>query len=98
MFLNIGTYHGVEGYKNYLLILVIYRLSKSLICQIVLKCKSCVHHDNLINIQIFNLSRCSTLHELPKSIGQLIALQKLNLSGCSKLQKLPMSIGQLITL
>ncbi len=42
-----------------------------------------------ISLQELNLSRCSSLQELPTLIGQLNALQKLNLSWCSSLQKLP---------
>jgi Leucine-rich repeat (LRR) protein len=48
-----------------------------------------------ISLQELILSRCSSLQELPTSIGQLNALQELNLSSCSSLQELPTSIGQL---
>jgi Leucine-rich repeat (LRR) protein len=48
-----------------------------------------------ISLQELNLSGCSSLQELPTSIGQLNALQELNLSWCSSLQKLPTLIGQL---
>jgi Leucine-rich repeat (LRR) protein len=41
------------------------------------------------------LNHCSSLQELPTSIGQLNALQNLDLSECSNLQELPTSIGQL---
>jgi len=41
------------------------------------------------------LTGCSSLQELPTSIGQLNALQMLYLTGCSSLQELPTSIGQL---
>ena len=42
-----------------------------------------------------NLSFCSSLAALPKSIGQLQALMRLDLYGCSSLAALPKSIGQL---
>jgi Leucine-rich repeat (LRR) protein len=48
-----------------------------------------------ISLQELILSGCSSLQELPTSIGQLNALQELNLSRCSSLQKLRTSIGQL---
>jgi hypothetical protein len=41
------------------------------------------------------LNNCSSLQELPTSIGQLSVLQNFDLSNCSSLQKLPTSIGQL---
>jgi len=60
-------------------------------------------------LQDLNLSKCSSLQELPPSIGlfkgtwktcfisirQLSALQTLDLQECSNLRKLPTSIGQL---
>jgi Leucine-rich repeat (LRR) protein len=49
----------------------------------------------VISLQELILSGCSSLQELPTSIGQLNALQEFNLSWCSSLQKLPTSIGQL---
>jgi Leucine-rich repeat (LRR) protein len=48
-----------------------------------------------ISLQELILSNCSSLQELPTSIGQFNALQELNLSWCSNLQELPTSIGQL---
>ncbi|CAK9857087.1 unnamed protein product [Sphagnum jensenii] len=48
-----------------------------------------------ISLQELILSGCSSLQELPTSIGQLNALQNLHLNDCSSLQELPTSIGQL---
>ncbi|CAN7075811.1 unnamed protein product [Brassica oleracea var. botrytis] len=45
------------------------------------------------SLQELNLSGCSSLVELPFSIGNAIHLKKLNLSGCSSLLELPSSIG-----
>jgi Leucine-rich repeat (LRR) protein len=41
------------------------------------------------------LNNCSSLQELPTSIGQLNALKSLRLLGFSNLQELPTSIGHL---
>ncbi|KAH8972829.1 hypothetical protein BDL97_01G012100 [Sphagnum fallax] len=48
-----------------------------------------------ISLQELILWGCSSLQELPTSIGEFNALQELNLSWCSSLQELPTSIGQL---
>jgi hypothetical protein len=48
-----------------------------------------------ISLQEFILSKCSSLQELPRSIGQLNALQEFNLSLCSSSQELHTLIGQL---
>ncbi|CAM6071626.1 unnamed protein product [Sphagnum tenellum] len=48
-----------------------------------------------ISLQELVLWGCSSLQELPTSIGQFNALKELNLSCCSSLQELPTSIGQL---
>ncbi|XP_013629019.1 PREDICTED: probable disease resistance protein RPP1 [Brassica oleracea var. oleracea] len=45
------------------------------------------------SLQELNLRGCSSLVELPSSIGNAIHLKKLNLSGCSSLVELPSSIG-----
>lgn len=54
----------------------------------------------LINLKKLNLSGCSHLKQLPKSIGGLSGLQVLNLAGCWQLGKpqLPDSFPQLIRL
>jgi Leucine-rich repeat (LRR) protein len=48
-----------------------------------------------ISLQELILSGCSSLQELPTSIGELHTLQNLYLGECSSLQKLPTLIGQL---
>jgi len=48
-----------------------------------------------ISLQELILSGCSSLQELPTSIGQLNAFQEFNLSLCSSSQELPTLIGQL---
>ncbi|KAL1200913.1 putative disease resistance protein RPP1 [Cardamine amara subsp. amara] len=45
------------------------------------------------NLEELILSYCSSLVELPFSIGKLTSLQLLDLSGCSSLIELPFSIG-----
>ncbi|KAL1191030.1 putative disease resistance protein RPP1 [Cardamine amara subsp. amara] len=50
------------------------------------------------NLQELILSKCSSLEELPSSIGKLTSLQILDLSGCSSLIELPSSIGKLTSL
>ncbi|XP_013586604.1 PREDICTED: probable disease resistance protein RPP1 [Brassica oleracea var. oleracea] len=45
------------------------------------------------SLQELNLRGCSSLVELPSSIGNAIHLKKLNLTGCSSLLELPSSIG-----
>ncbi|CAA7031060.1 unnamed protein product [Microthlaspi erraticum] len=50
------------------------------------------------NLRKLDLRYCSSLVELPFSIGNAINLQKLKLSGCSSLVELPSSIGNMINL
>ncbi|KAL1218639.1 putative disease resistance protein RPP1 [Cardamine amara subsp. amara] len=50
------------------------------------------------NLQELILSKCSSLEELPSSIGKLTSLQLLDLNGCSSLEELPSSIGKLTSL
>ncbi|EOA23685.1 hypothetical protein CARUB_v10016890mg, partial [Capsella rubella] len=50
------------------------------------------------NLEELNLKGCSSLVELPFSIGNATNLQKLNLSECSKLVKVPSSIENLTNL
>ncbi|KFK33469.1 hypothetical protein AALP_AA5G017300 [Arabis alpina] len=45
------------------------------------------------NLQELNLEKCSSVMELPSSIGNAANLQVLNLSYCSSLVELPSSIG-----
>ncbi|KAG7640800.1 Leucine-rich repeat 3 [Arabidopsis suecica] len=45
------------------------------------------------NLEVLNLNGCSSLVELPFSIGNATKLLKLDLSGCSSLLELPSSIG-----
>ncbi|CAN7032005.1 unnamed protein product, partial [Brassica rapa subsp. trilocularis] len=45
------------------------------------------------NLRELDLSRCSSLVELPSSIGNMTNLVKLNLFGCSKLKALPININ-----
>ncbi len=51
----------------------------------------------LDNLETLDLQACSSLAELPESIGGLVNLKSLNLSG-SSLVKLPASIGGLVNL
>ncbi|KAH0896234.1 hypothetical protein HID58_045802 [Brassica napus] len=48
------------------------------------------------SLEELNLTGCSSLVELPSSIGNAIHLKKLDLSGCSSLVELPSSIGNAI--
>uniref|UniRef100_A0A1J3EHJ7 Protein SUPPRESSOR OF npr1-1, CONSTITUTIVE 1 n=1 Tax=Noccaea caerulescens TaxID=107243 RepID=A0A1J3EHJ7_NOCCA len=50
------------------------------------------------SLEELDLSGCSSLMELPSSIGKATTLQKLNLDGCVKLVELPSSIGNLTNL
>ncbi|CAA7031056.1 unnamed protein product [Microthlaspi erraticum] len=50
------------------------------------------------NLRKLKLSGCSSLGELPYSIGNATNLQELDLCGCSSLVKLPSSIGNAINL
>ncbi|XP_018459830.1 probable disease resistance protein RPP1 [Raphanus sativus] len=50
------------------------------------------------NLHDLDLSRCSSLMELPSSIGNAINLRFLDLSHCSSLVKLPFSLGNAINL
>ncbi|KAG7636172.1 putative TIR domain, AAA+ ATPase domain, P-loop containing nucleoside triphosphate hydrolase [Arabidopsis thaliana] len=45
------------------------------------------------NLEVLTLNGCSSLVELPFSIGYAINLQRINLSFCSNLVELPSSIG-----
>ncbi|KAL0698484.1 hypothetical protein Bca4012_054606 [Brassica carinata] len=51
-----------------------------------------------INLYYLSVSYCSSLGELPSSIGNAINLHRLILSGCSNLVELPSSIGNAIKL
>ncbi|KAL9311213.1 putative leucine-rich repeat domain superfamily [Arabidopsis thaliana] len=51
-----------------------------------------------INLVEMELCNCSSLMELPSSIGNATNIQSLNLIGCSSLLKIPSSIGNLIAL
>ncbi|XP_033142723.1 probable disease resistance protein RPP1 isoform X3 [Brassica rapa] len=48
--------------------------------------------------EVLSLYGCSSLRELPSSIGNMTRLQKFDLDGCSSLVELPSSIGDLIRL
>nr|BCM95300.1 disease resistance-like protein [Brassica rapa subsp. pekinensis] len=50
------------------------------------------------NLRELNLFGCSSLMELPSSIGNLTNLKKLNLKLCSSLMELPSSIGNMTNL
>ncbi|KAG7579061.1 Leucine-rich repeat 3 [Arabidopsis thaliana x Arabidopsis arenosa] len=50
------------------------------------------------NFEVLNLNGCSSLVELPFSIGNATKLLKLDLNGCSSLLKLPSYIGNAINL
>ncbi|CAN6826150.1 unnamed protein product [Brassica oleracea] len=50
------------------------------------------------NLLKLDLRDCSSLMELPFSIGNLINLENLNITGCSSLVELPFSIGNITTL
>ncbi|KAL0699168.1 hypothetical protein Bca4012_055290 [Brassica carinata] len=50
------------------------------------------------NLQELDLSSCSSLVELPSSIGNLTKLKNLTLTLCSSLMELPSSIGNLTNL
>lgn len=51
--------------------------------------------EGCLNLRWLNLKDCTSITNLPDSIGLSSQLQSLNLMGCSKLKKLPKSIGQL---
>ncbi|CDY07346.1 BnaA07g24250D [Brassica napus] len=46
------------------------------------------------NLKIFLAGNCSSLMELPDSIGNATSLKTLDLSGCSSLKTLPSSVGK----
>ncbi|XP_056848268.1 probable disease resistance protein RPP1 isoform X2 [Raphanus sativus] len=50
------------------------------------------------NLQKLDLSYCSSLVELPSSIGSMTSLENLDLSGLSNLVELPYSIGNMTNL
>ncbi|KAF8085338.1 hypothetical protein N665_0671s0016 [Sinapis alba] len=50
------------------------------------------------NLQELNLKYCTSLVELPFSIGNATSLRKLNMSRCSKVVGLPFSIGNAVSL
>ncbi|KAG7583747.1 Toll/interleukin-1 receptor homology (TIR) domain superfamily [Arabidopsis suecica] len=50
------------------------------------------------NLEVLKLNGCSSLVELPFSIGNATKLLKLDLNGCSSLLELPSSIGNAINL
>lgn len=53
---------------------------------------------NVTNLEKLNLCNCSSLEELPSSIGNAINLVELDLSFCTRLVELPSSIWNAINL